>query len=125
MKYATCATILGKDLPDDAGEDSCNLLPVILGEEVKKPVRKCTVAHSIDGCFAIRSGKWKPLLCPGSGGWSDPVDKKAEKTGLPPVQLYDMAADPGEKKNLQDKHPEIVNELKDMLEKCRESGRSF
>ena len=41
-----------------------------------------------------------------------------------PGQLYNLAEDPGETKNLYSKYPEIVGELKDLLEASKKSGRS-
>ncbi|MDH3345911.1 MAG: hypothetical protein OEL75_01870, partial [Kiritimatiellaceae bacterium] len=119
---ATCAAITGKQLPANAGEDSYNILPAMLGEEQSGSIREATVHHSINGSFAIRRGKWKLELCPGSGGWSHPKPGKAKE--LPPVQLYDLDADIGETNNVQDKHPEIVKELTALLEKYKRDGRS-
>jgi arylsulfatase A-like enzyme len=119
---ATCAQIIGAKLPDNAGEDSVSLLPLLQGTD--QPVRPDLVHHSIEGKFAIREGKWKLLLCPGSGGWGAPNDAAAKKQHLPPVQLYDMAADIGEKNNLQAQHPEIVQRLTKLLEKYVADGRS-
>ena len=39
-------------------------------------------------------------------------------------QLYDMEADPGEKKNLYDSHPEIAQQLLAQLESDIKRGRS-
>ena len=119
---ATCAEIVGAKLPDDAGVDSVSILPLLKGKD--KPIREAVVHHSISGKFAIRKGKWKLLLCAGSGGWASPSDREAEKKHLPSVQLYDMQADIGEKNNLHDKHPEIVAELISLLKKCVDTGRS-
>ena len=44
--------------------------------------------------------------------------------GLPPVQLYDMAADLGERDQRPDDHPEIVARLTKLLEKYVADGRS-
>jgi arylsulfatase A len=41
-----------------------------------------------------------------------------------PGQLYNLASDPGETDNLSSKHPEIVAELKALLEESKLSGRS-
>ncbi|NOX90472.1 MAG: arylsulfatase [Calditrichaeota bacterium] len=120
---ATLAAIVGYELPDDAGEDSVNLLPVLKGG-MKTPVREAVVHHSINGSFSIRQGKWKLELCPGSGGWSSPTPKEAREKGLPPVQLYDLSADIGEQKNVQDRFPEIVDRLTKLLKKYAEEGRS-
>ena len=117
---ATCAAILGKDLPDGAAEDSYNILPALLGEEVEEPLREATVHHSIEGMFAIRQGEWKLVLGQGSGGWK--VGEKQEDEA--PMQLYDMESDPSETKNLYGDHPEVVARLKDLLEKYKQDGRS-
>ncbi len=82
------------------------------------------IHHSMLGKFAIRQGKWKLLLCAGSGCGSEPTDWHAEKLGLPKQQLYDMEADPGEQNNLQAKHPEIVDKLTRLLFKQVNDGRS-
>jgi len=119
---ATCAEMLGVKLPDNAGEDSVSILPLLHGED--RVVRETLVHHSIQGKFAIREGNWKLLLCGGSGGWGSPNDAAAHKQGLPAVQLYDMSIDIGEKKNLQKEHPEIVAKLTKLLEKYVAEGRS-
>ena len=118
---ATCADLVGEKLPDNAGEDSVSMLPNLLGT-AKGPLREATVHHSINGSFSIRRGKWKLVLCPGSGGWSKP--KPGKTKGLPPVQLYDLESDIAETKNVQKKHPEIVKELTSLLEGYKSDGRS-
>jgi arylsulfatase A-like enzyme len=119
---ATCAEIVGERLPDNAGEDSVSLLPLLQGQ--RGPARDSVIHHSMLGKFAIRQGKWKLLLCAGSGCGTQPDDFRAEKMGLPKQQLYDMEADPGERNNLQAKHPEIVERLTKLLYKQINDGRS-
>jgi arylsulfatase A len=130
--FATCADILGAKIPDTAAEDSVSLLPLLRGEKRVTPPRTTLVNHSAEGRFAIREGRWKLLLWPGSGGWSPPTPKpsqwlKTEATDLatlPRFQLYDLAADPAETKNLADDHPEIVQRLGRLLRADIERGRS-
>jgi arylsulfatase A-like enzyme len=119
---ATCADLHGVTLPPDAGEDSVSLLPLLLGGD--EPVRRSLVHHSFYGKFAIREGRWKLVLCPGSGGWWQPRDNQARELGLPPMQLYDMDTDIGEQRNLQAEHPEVVERLTRLLEKLVADGRS-
>jgi len=121
---ATAAAAVGADLPDDAGEDSYSMLPVLLGKGLAGPVREATVHESINGSLSIRQGKWKLELCPGSGGWSAPRPKQARELGLPPVQLYDLTQDVGEKENVHDQHPEVVKRLTALLDRYVAQGRS-
>ncbi len=67
--------------------------------------------HSINGSFAIRQGDWKLALCGDSGGWSEPRPGSKDAAGLPPIQLYNLATDPGESVNVQDRFPEVIGRL--------------
>ncbi|MBM3890617.1 MAG: arylsulfatase, partial [Verrucomicrobia bacterium] len=97
--------------------------PALLGT-ASGPLREAVVHHSINGSFSIRQGNWKLELCAGSGGWSTPRPGSKEEHGLPPVQLYDLSTDIGEKTNVQDKHPDVVARLTKLLEKYVADGRS-
>ncbi len=120
---ATCADLLNLKLPDHAAEDSVSILPALLGTD-KPPLRDAVVHHSINGSFAIRQGPWKLELCAGSGGWSVPGPGCREAKQLPPVQLYDLTQDVGERTNEYRDHPEIVAQLTTLLEKYIADGRS-
>jgi len=121
---ATCAAMVGTRLPDNAGQDSYNILPALLGEKRDRPVRDAIVSHSSKGVFAIRQGPWKLILeTKGSGGWVGQRDKGpfgADKPG----QLYNLADDPYEKKDLWDEHPQIVQRLAELLQKYKQQGHS-
>jgi arylsulfatase A len=120
---ATCAALLGEPLPNGAAEDSYNVLPALLGEELSAPIREAVVHHSGGGAFAIRQGKWKLITQLGSGGWTKPGSAKPEPGG-PRGQLYDMEADLSERKNLWLDQPEVVKHLTSLLEKYKREGRS-
>jgi len=123
---ATCADIFDAELPDNAGEDSVSHLPVLLGEELETPLREATVHHSFDGAFAIRREQWKLIFGPGSGGWSYPSpfsDLEVLKQ-LPPIQLFNLNDDPGEKHNIAEEHAKRVRELTALMESYLERGRS-
>jgi len=124
--FATVADVIGKSaaIPSNAAEDSFSFLPALLGQAQAKR-RPFTIHHSINGSFAIRRGKWKLTLCPGSGGWSVPKPAAAKNNqSLPLVQLHDLAADPAEQHNLQAKHPERVADLVAALAKAIKNGRT-
>ncbi len=120
---ATCAAIVESDLPEHAAEDSCNMLPALLGQPGKSPRREAIVHHSLDGMFSIRAGKWKLILGRGSGGFSDPI-RLIPAPGKAKGQLYDMDNDTAETVNLWDEHPDIVERLTQLLAQYKETGRS-
>jgi arylsulfatase A len=120
---ATCANILGDTLPDDAAEDSVSNLPLWQGEPLDASLREATVHSSMDGSLSIRKGRWKLEMCPGSGGWSYPRPGP-ESEGLPPLQLYDLEADIGERTNSAADQPAVVEELTELLTRYIRNGRS-
>jgi arylsulfatase A-like enzyme len=120
---ATLAGMLQQPLVDNAGEDSYNLWPNFIGKEASTPVREAIVHHSLDGFFSIRKGKWKLTPHLGSGGFSIPkliVPKPGEVTGT----LFDIENDPQEKNNLYQLHPEVVQQLSQLLERYKNQGYS-
>lgn len=122
--FATCADITSYEIQDTEAEDSYGFLP-ILENEPESFERKATIHHSINGSFAIRKDHWKLILCPGSGGWSNPKPNDTTALqNLPMLQLYDLRIDPGEKTNLQASNPEVVTALRQEVEQIIMDGRS-
>jgi arylsulfatase A len=119
---ATVAELTKFDLPVNAAEDSFSFLKVLEGT-AKEPVRTELVNHSIEGRFAIRKGKYKLILWPGSGGWSPPMTAGG-LDHLPTYQLYDLESDPGEQINLIDREPQLAEVLKKDLIRLIKNGRS-
>ncbi len=123
--FATAADVIekGTSIPATAAEDSFSFLPTLMGQDQK--ARPFTIHHSINGSFAIRQGKWKLCMCPGSGGWSDPKPNKAWKDNTRlPIQLFDLHADPAEQTNLAADNPELVNTLIKALNAAISEGRT-
>jgi arylsulfatase A-like enzyme len=110
---ATAAALTGQNLPPDAGPDSFNVLPALLAEKPAKPCRESLVLQAGGGALAMRQGPWKLIPRPtqraGAGA-------KAE--------LYNLADDLGETKNVAGDHPDRVKELTTLLEQVRKDGRS-
>ena len=118
---ATSADLLRVNLPDNAAEDSVSFLPLLRGDT--SPSRQDLVLQCMTGRFlAIRSGDWKLITCAGNGYVNE--HESAVARGLPPIQLYNVADDPAEAKNIQAQHPEIVQRLRAQLEKYISEGRS-
>ncbi len=121
---ATLAAYFNMELPENAGEDSYNILPAILGQAYEKPIREALVTHSMLGVFAIQKGDWKLIEGTGHGGESDRVFEPVDLEGNPGGQLYNVKDDPHETDNLWNEHPEIVEELSSLLDKYKNNGRS-
>jgi arylsulfatase A len=120
---ATCAQIVGVELPPGAGQDSYSILPVLLDQTEEEPIREAVVHHSGDGMFSVRKGNWKVIFGLGSGGFSEPkhVDPGP---GDPLGQLYNMDDDWKETGNVWANHPEVVRDLTEILEQYRRQGYS-
>ncbi len=112
---ATLAEVIDIKLPDNAGEDSFSIIPLLKGN--KKQLRSNAVNCSIRGIPSLRMGEWKLILDAGSGGWSK--GESDEK-----IQLYNLSADPRETTNLANKYPQKVEDMKNLLEELIITGRS-
>lgn len=123
---ATLAEMVGFKLPDNAAEDSHNLLPLIRGNE--KKVRDSHIHNTRDNEYAIRVGEF--ILIDHKDGymsgrnqaWEARRDYPADDGG--DVELYHFARDPGQRNNIAGNHPDKVKEMKTLLEKIRAQGYS-
>jgi arylsulfatase A-like enzyme len=113
---ATLAETLNAKLPDNAGEDSFSLMPLLRGG--KKPVREYAISHGMNGLPGLRKGSWKIIFGQRGGGFTNAPGTDA--TG----QLYDLATDLGETKNLWNEQPELVAELTATMTRLVADGRS-
>ncbi len=121
--YATAAEIVEAKLPPEAAPDSISFLPVLTGEATL-PIRNSIVSQSIQGQFAVRDGEWKLCLGPDSGGWSEPKPGQVDVSKSPVMQLFNLASDPREEKNLYNQQPERVERMQQQLRELIDQGRS-
>ncbi|MEX0701530.1 MAG: arylsulfatase [Planctomycetales bacterium] len=122
---ATFAAIVGEELPDDAGEDSVDILPALLGRKQDRPLREALLLQSNRGDrIAIRQGPWKLILWLGSGGFLNPPAFVEPVEDGPLGQLYHLDDDPAERHNLYQKHPDVVERLSKLLEGSEQPGRN-
>lgn len=116
---ATCAEIVGAELPVSAGEDSFSLMPLMAGGDWTTP-RAPVVHHSVSGMFALREGPWKMVFGNGSGGRERPRGKPFER----PYSLFDIEMDPAETTNIVERHPKLAERLETRLKVMMDSGTS-
>ena len=118
---ATCAEIVGAELPEDAGEDSVSLLPLLKGE-TDKPTRDLVVHHSMSGRFAIRRGDWVFIDSPTGDDNGEPEWLKQQRGYEPhdsPGELFNLREDLSERVNRYADQPEIVKELSAILNRIK------
>jgi arylsulfatase A-like enzyme len=120
--FATMAEIVNVPIPSASCEDSVSFLPAFSGRDIVS-TRNGVIHHSISGHFAYRQGQWKLLLARGSGGWTSPKEEEVSDDS-PEAQLYNLASDPGETKNLYAEQPDIAKHLLTLLEQDVARGRS-
>ena len=113
---ATFAEVLGWKLPDNAGEDSFSLMPLLNGDT--SLCENHSISCSISGVPSLRQADWKYIAAPGSGGWGKGGDQTQ------PLQLYNLSDDLAETKNLAAAQPERVAQLQALLETLIANGRS-
>lgn len=106
---ATLAEIFGVTLPDEVGEDSFSILPLLKGDD--RPIRDNAINTSCNGLPSLREGPWKLIFS------ADPKEKS-------PVQLYNLDDDLGEKKNVATKYPDRVASMRERMEQLIANGRS-
>jgi len=127
---ATVAKIVGTKLPDNAAEDSFNVLPPLLGQNATGPAREATVHHAASGKFAIRKDDWVLIDAPSGDdnrAKGEPDWLKKERGYAPhkqPGELFNVREDLSERHNYYAELPDKVKELKDLLERYKKNGRS-
>jgi arylsulfatase A-like enzyme len=117
--FSTCVELTGQTIEPGAGEDSFSMLSAIKGTSTPKTSRTEMIHHSINGMFALRSGKWKFVDGNGSGGWTKEANPDKFEG-----QLYDMVNDPQEKVNLYASMPDVVKKLRARLNEIKKGDVS-
>jgi hypothetical protein len=121
---ATFASLLDHRLPANAGEDSYDILPILLGEGYTSPIREATVAQSQRGKFAIRHGDWFLSTFRGAGGYLTSPKIIKPGPGEPEGELYNLAQDPQEQTNRYLDQPDMVDSLSSILNRYKADLRS-
>ncbi len=138
---ATFAAAAGTAIPKGAVNDSVNQMPEFTGTADKPARDHLVISPNSPKHLTIRKGKWVYIPAQNEGGFqgkkigdhllagaasqpltklinSDVAEGKIRKD-VPPAQLYDLKADPYQAVNVHDDHPEVVAELRPILESWR------
>lgn len=120
----TVARLTGAALPKNK-IDGLDIWALMSGEKgAKSPHEVLYFYNHANDLHALRSGKWKLELphkydsLNGRPGGKN-GDRVPYDTLQTPLALYDLDADPGERTNLVDRHPDVVKRLLDFAEQAR------
>ncbi|MEM7310073.1 MAG: sulfatase-like hydrolase/transferase [Planctomycetota bacterium] len=111
----TLAELCGAETPDDC--DGRSFLPELFqdGEQARHEF----LYWEFGGQLAVRTGDWKGVLARrGRGDWDEQV--AAEDA---PWELYDLAVDPGEERDVAGEHPEVLKRLAALAAREHEPAR--
>jgi arylsulfatase A len=99
----TLAKIASGAAPDDRPIDGKDIRPLLFGEKGAKTPHEYYLFPHLNG--ALRAGDWKFYPWPEGAGKKDPIDMKKG------FQLYDLAKDLSETKNLAAANPQVAERL--------------
>lgn len=124
----TVADYLGIKLDNNAAEDSYSFLDEIIKNHQVEQKREIAIHHSASGKLALRKGDWI-FINAEKGNDSEEPDWYREYLGVIPdsesSELFNLKEDPQETKNLVNVNPEKADEMKSLLEKYIEAGRTI
>jgi arylsulfatase len=120
----TIATITEAKLPEEK-IDGVNILPLLMGVENANPREYFYFYYHKNSLEGVRKGAWKLVLphnyrsyesiLPGNDGFPGPYN-----IGSTDTALFNLVRDPGERYDVKDQFPEVVNELFQLVETARE-----
>ncbi len=115
--FASLAALTEAELPAGAAPDSAEVLGALLGQPDAKGRSELVVQdNGAAGNYGFRSGNWKLVRHDSRRARNVVVESLLENLPVPRFQLYDLAADPGEEKDLLERKPEVAAKLKARLE---------
>ena len=110
--FPTALELAGAEVPNDRVIDGESLLPVFLNPDAEG--RDHVFFYRGDQVFAVRKGPWKAHFTTQSGYADD-------RTEHDPPLLYHLDRDPREQFNRAEDRPEVIAEIRALLERHREA----
>jgi len=119
------AAMTGQKIAKDDCVDSFNVLDALLGTDgAKGRDHLVQQDNGNNGTYGLRVGEWKLHRYDKKRARNVVVEKKLENTPMDRFQLFNIAEDPSEKKDVIGEHPEKAEELKAMLAQIIQEGRT-
>lgn len=117
----TLAALSGGNAPEDRVIDGKDISDLIHGKEGAKSPTKAFYYYAHTQLMAVRFGRWKlhlPRKVNTMKRWNV-YHRESDIIDFTKPLLYDLEQDPGEKRNLADKHPDKVEELTGLADWAR------
>jgi len=122
---ASLAALTGTSLPADACLDSFDVSGALLGQAGAKGREHLIQQDNGQvGNYGFRVGNWKLVRHDSKTARNTVVERQLANTPVPQFQLFDLAKDPGETKDVIAENPEIAERLKARLAGYIAAGRS-
>ena len=122
--FPTVAKLIGAKLPEHK-IDGLDISGVILGKSDQSPHEVLYFYYHVNDLEALRCGKWKLEFARqyvslngrpgGTGGRMVPYGQLK----IIKPELYDLDADPGEKRDVAERNPDVMERLQALAEKTR------
>ena len=121
----TIAAVAEAPLPDKK-IDGVSMLPLMQGKDIDSPRKSFYYYYRMNNLEAVQDGHWKLVFDhpgrtyegfqPGADGMPGPVEEWHPCKG----GLYDLRRDPGERYDVSESNPEIVEKLREMAQEARD-----
>ena len=122
---ASCAALVGQSIPPNACLDSLDLHAALLGKAgAQGRDHLVQQDNGSSGTFGLRTGDWKLHRYDKKSARNVVVAKELTNTSVPRFQLFNLADDPAEKKNVLSEHPDVAAQLQAQLEQIIADGRT-
>ena len=122
---ASFAALTGVKMPADACLDSFDVSRALLGERGAKGREHLVQQDNGQaGNYGFRVGNWKLVRHDSKSARNVVVEQQLENIPVPNFQLFDLAKDPSESRDVLAANPEIADRMKKQLAEIVAAGRS-
>jgi arylsulfatase A len=112
--FPTACALAGAPIPDDRAMDGYDLSPVLFNGEAGP--RDTMIYYRGEQIYAARKGPYKAHFIT-QGAYGMGGDRTEQKVPL----LFHLEHDPSEKYNIADQHPEVIEEIKRVVEEHKKT----
>jgi arylsulfatase A len=120
------ADLAKQPVPPAALPDSQNVLAALVGQPGARGrdhvVQQNNPGNALGLRMLVDGRDWKLHHTPAKQTYNLNINETLKSTAVPEFQLFDLAADPAEKSDLSEKHPDILQMLSQRLKDIRGEG---